>query len=78
VQERAADNAVADRLRGRRIVKAVPNAGWDSDRMALRRWIHSWELYLDDGSIARFVTEETDCGAAYGTDIVLVNPKEKS
>lgn len=76
-QERVRDRDIADRLCGRTIVRAVPRAGWDVDSKALRRWVHSWELHLDDGSIARFLTEETD-GAEYGTDIVLVNPKEKS
>lgn len=73
-EERAKDRAKAERLRGRRIVRAVPHAGWDTDSKALRNWVHSWWLYLDDGSIVRFVTEETE-GSEYGTDIVIVGGK---
>jgi hypothetical protein len=70
-EERAMDRAVAARLEGRTIVRAVPHAGWDSDNKALRNWVHNWELHLDDGTRVRFVTEETEHGAEYGTHIVL-------
>jgi hypothetical protein len=66
--ERARDRSTAARLVGRTIVKAVPHAGWDSDRKALRNWIHSWQLHLDDGTVVSFLTEETDHGCDYGAE----------
>lgn len=69
--ERALDRRTAARLLGRRIVKAVANAGWDTDNKALRSWVHRWELHLDDGSVVRFGTEEMDQGCGYGTAIVI-------
>lgn len=74
-EERDHDRAIAERLRGRTIVKAVPHAGWDSDIKSSRNWIHSWHLHLDDGSVVMFVTEETDHGSEYGTSIVIERPK---
>jgi hypothetical protein len=76
--ERAIDRGKAERLKGRRIVKAVPHAGWDVENVRLRRWIHSWRLHLDDGTIVSFATEETDHGSSYGTNIIFLRRKEPS
>jgi hypothetical protein len=73
-EERAFDRAMAARLVGRTIVRAVPHAGWDTDRKTNRSWIHNWVFHLDDGSTVRFVTEETDHGSEYGTDIIVEGP----
>ena len=68
---RAQDRVKADLLKGKRIVRAVPHAGWDVENKNTRRWVHSWRLHLDDGTVIAFLTEETDHGSGYGTDIVF-------
>jgi len=75
---RAEDRAVAAALEGRRIVRAVPHAGWDVENKNLRRWVHCWRLHLDDGTVVMFSTEETDHGSSYGTDIVLIRKKKET
>jgi hypothetical protein len=62
---------VAERLEGKRIVRAVPHAGWDSENKSLRQWIHGWVLHMNDGTVVYFQTEETSHGSSYGTHIVL-------
>lgn len=70
-EEKALDRKVIERIVGRTIVEAVPNGEWDSDDRGTRHWIHNWHLHLDDGTVLKFVTEETDHGAGYGTDIIV-------
>jgi len=55
------------RLVGRTIVDAQPCA-FRSGRHG--EWAHDWHLTLDDGTVVRFVAEETEVGE-YGIDLSL-------